>query len=144
MVMVLRIMRVIFAVIQVLFLIGAVLLVTGCSGGPTTPSLPQPSVVVIPAGPGPSVPPNSSFWVDIRPNPIVMGVGQEASIQIDGSFDWYDLVARVEPSDAFRVQMWGINIVNLTVLRRTTGKLTVEAYGSGNRLAKAVATINVP
>lgn len=122
-------------------LVGMCLAVGACSGSLTTPS---PSVGAGSSGPGPSVPPNSSFWVEIQPNPIAMGVGQEASIQIDGSFDWYDLVARVEPADAFRVQMWGINIVNLKVLRRTTGKLIVEAYGSGNRLAKAVATINVP
>lgn len=143
MVMTIRVLRIVFAVIRVLFLIGAVLIVTGCSS-PTTPSSSQSSVAVVPAGPGPSVPPNSSFWVEIQPNPIVMNVGSEASIKIDGSFDWYDLVPRVEPSDAFSIQRWGINIVNLRVLRRATGKLTVEVYGSGGRRATAVATIIVP
>lgn len=135
----LRILRIVFAVIQVLFLIGAVLVVTGCSGGPNAPSQ---STIVVPAGPS-VLPGTQSFWVGIEPNPIVMSVGSEASIRIDGSFDWYDLVVRAEPADAFRVQPWGISVVNLKVLRRTTGKLIVEVYGSGNRLAKAVATINV-
>lgn len=142
--MTIRFLRAAFALIQVLFLIGAVLVMTGCSGSPTTPSSSKPSMAIIPAGPGPSVPPASSFWVEIQPNPIVMDVGSEASIRIDGSFDWYDLVARAEPADAFSVQRWGINIVNLKVIRRTTGKLTVEAYGSGGRRATAVATITVP
>jgi len=134
---VIQTLRFVFALAHVLLLVGMCLAMTGCSGGPTTPS----SVVSMA---GPSVPPDTqSFWVDVRPNPIVMGVGQEVSIQIEGSFDWYDLVVRLEPPDAFRVQMWGINIVNLTVLRRTTGTMIVEAYGSGNRLAKAIATINV-
>ncbi len=134
--------RVVIGVAQVLLLVGMCLAMTGCSGSPTSPS--SQSSVVVPM-PGPSVPPGTqSFWVDVRPNPIVMSVGREASIQIEGSFDWYDLVVRVEPVDAFRIQMWGINIVNLTVLRRTTGTMTVEAYGSGNRLAKATATISVP
>lgn len=136
----LRILRVAFAVIQVLFLIGAVLVVTGCSGAPTAPSQ---STVVVPSGP--SVPSDTqSFWVGIEPNPIVMDVGSEASIRIDGSFDWYNLVVRVEPSDAFRVQPWGISVVNLKVLRRTSGRLIIEVYGSDGRWATAVATINVP
>ncbi len=141
MIVLIQTLRFVLALAHVLLLVGACLAVTGCSGGPTAPS--NSIAAPVAPGPGPSVPAGGSFWVDIRPNPIVMGVGQEASITIDGSFDWYDLVVRVEPPDAFRVQMWGINVTNLTVLRRTTGKLTVEAYGSGNRLAKAVATINV-
>lgn len=134
-------LRVVFALAHVLLLIAMTLAVSACSEGPTTPS--SQSAVVAPAGPS-VLPGTQSFWVDVRPNPIVMSVGSEASITIDGSFDWYDLVVRAEPSDAFRVQMWGINVVNLTVLRRTVGRLTVEVYGSSGRRATAVATINVP
>lgn len=139
---VIQTLRVVVAVAQVLFLIGAALAMTGCSGGPTTPSSSQSSSAVSMAGP--SVPSGTqSFWVDVRPNPIMMSVGQEASIQIEGSFDWYDLVVRLEPADAFKVVRFQGNDLTIKLLRRTTGQMTVEAYGSDNKLAKAIATINV-
>lgn len=65
MVIAFRFLRVVLAVAQVLFLIGAVLLVMGCSGGPTAPSSSQPSVAIVPFGAL-----ASSFWVGIRSDPI--------------------------------------------------------------------------
>lgn len=151
MIMTVRFARVALAVIQVLLLAGFVLAISACSGSPTVPSQATPPtqkappVVVVPAGPTVTVPPGgSSFWVGIEPNPIVMSVGSEASIRIDGSFDWDDLVVRAEPPDAFRVQPWGISTINLQVLRRTSGRMIIEVYGSGNRYARAEAMISVP